>query len=180
MSINEPENNNLLGQNPQSNEKERDIYFVILRPSEEKVNFNQLKFLSEISPKIVYNKSIEKGKGSYLEYIVFKLNIKIKDKDKNKKNQKLEYIIDEDTYDILFSVKENTFVYETELKKGNKFIDNIVKETIDQNIPLYNKLDIFLEALKKNKEDDKIELLYKETVDLYEKKKIWSFNILIS
>ena len=91
----------------------------------------------------------------------------------------MEYVIGEDSYEILFSVKENTFIYETELKKGNKFIDNIVKEDIDQNIiPLYDKMDIFIEALKKNNENDKIELLYEETISLYEKKK--KFGLLLS
>ena len=82
-------------------------------------------------------------------------------------------------YDILFSVKENTFVYDAELKKGNKWLYNIVKEDIDQTIiPLYNKLDIFLEALEKNEEKNKIDILYDETINLYEKRK--KFSLLIS
>lgn len=142
-------------QNVQSSDGEKDIYFIILRPSEEKVNFGDLKFISEISPQIIYDKNIEKGKGSFIEHNIFKLDIKKKENDKDqtkkkKSDYKLEYVIGEDSYEILFSVKENTFIYETELKKGNKFIDNIVKEDIDQNfIPLYDKLDIFIEALKK-------------------------------
>lgn len=63
--------------------------------------------------------------------------------------------------------------------KGNKYIDNIVKERIKQNnIPLYNKLDIFLEALEKNGENNKIEKLYEETINLYESKK--RFSLLIA
>ena len=55
---------------------------------------------------------------------------------------------------------------------------NIVKEDIDQRIiPLYNKLDIFLKALKNNNEKNKIEKLYDETIDSYKKKK--KFNLLI-
>ena len=171
-------------QNVQSSDGEKDIYFIILRPSEEKVNFGDLKFISEISPQIIYDKNIEKGKGSFIEHNIFKLDIKKKENDKDqtkkkKSDYKLEYVIGEDSYEILFSVKENTFIYETELKKGNKFIDNIVKEDIDQNIiPLYDKLDIFIEALKKNNENDKIELLYEETISLYEKKK--KFGLLLS
>ena len=85
----------------------------------------------------------------------------------------------EDAYDILFTINEKTFIYDTELKKGNKWLNNIVKEDIEQKvIPLHQKLDIFLEALKKNKENTKIEKLYDEAIDLYKKKK--EFSLLIS
>ena len=61
-------------QNAQSNDKE--IYFIILNSSEEKLNFRDLKFLSEIEPEIIYNNSIEKGKGFFVFHNVFKLDIK--------------------------------------------------------------------------------------------------------
>ena len=49
------------------------------------------------------------------------------------------FIIGCDSFDIKFSTKGNSFVHETELLKGNKFIDNSIKEKIEQNIiPLYN------------------------------------------
>lgn len=141
-----------------------------------------MKFISDITPQIIYDKSIEKGNGSFIEHNTFKLNIIKKEKEKDKKsstNYKLEYTIGEDSYEISFSVKENTFVYEPELKKGNKYIDNIVKESIDQDIILLqDKLDIFLEALEKNNETNKKEKLYEETITLYEKKK--KFSLLIS
>ena len=56
---------------------------------------------------------------------------------------------------ISFFVKENSFVYETQLKKGNKNLDDIDngKVIIAQNIvPIYSKLNIFIEALKENNE----------------------------
>ena len=64
------------------------------------------------------------------------------------------------------------------MKKGNKYLDNIVKENIDQSIvPFYNKFDIFIEALRENNEINNIEKLYKDTIAVYEKKK---FSLLIS
>ena len=155
--------------------KEKEIYFIILRPSEEKINFN-LKYELENPPKRIYIKRIEKGNGSFLEYNVFKSNIKKNEKkEKDSNNYKIEYIEGKDSYDILFYVNGNTFIYDTELKKGN---NNIV-ESIDQNIiPLENKLDIFLEALEKNGENNKTKKLYDETIELYNKKKI--FSLLIS
>ena len=80
------------GQNEPSSEKE--IFFIILKPSEEKVNLD-LKFSSENSPQIIHKNRIEKEKDSYLEYNVFKLNIKKnekreKDKKENKKKRKTQ------------------------------------------------------------------------------------------
>lgn len=155
------------------------IYFIILTPSEEKLNFADLKFLSEIEPQIIYTTNIENEKGSILSHNVFKLDIKKKQKNKKAVKYQLQYEIGEESYDILFDYKEKSFIYEVQLLKGNKFIDNIIKRKIDQNqIPLHYKLDIFLEALKKNNESDKIELLFEETIELYKAKK--KFSLLIS
>ena len=166
------------GQSRQSGNKEKEIYFIILRPSEEKVDLDLEFSSSELAPSRIYKKVIQKGKDSFLEENVFKLIIKEsekgkgKEKEKEKKSYKIEYIQGDDAYDILFSNKDNSFVYETELKKGNKYLDNIVKEDIDQKIiPFHNKLNIFIEALKENNESNKIEQLYDETIYLYEKKK---------
>ena len=173
------------GQSRQSGNKEKEIYFIILRPSEEKVDLDLEFSSSELAPSRIYKKVIQKGKDSFLEENVFKLIIKEsekgkgKEKEKEKKSYKIEYIQGDDAYDILFSNKDNSFVYETELKKGNKYLDNIVKEDIDQKIiPFHNKLNIFIEALKENNESNKIEQLYDETIYLYEKKK--KFSLLIS
>ena len=65
-----------------------------------------------------------------------------------------------------------------ELKTENKYLE-FLEEPIKQNIvPLYNKLNIFLEALQKNDENNKKEKLYEDTIDLYEKKK--QFSLLIT
>ena len=40
-------------------------------------------------------------------------------------------------------------------------------------------MDIFIEALKENKEMDMIDELYKDTIELYSKKKIFSFLITL-
>ena len=168
--------------NNESNNEDNEVYFIVLIPSEEKIDFNNLKFKSDIKPEIIHNKSIPKGnKGnqSYLEEIVFKFK---KEKKKGKKAPNkyvLPYIEGDDEYVISFSIKENFFVYETLLEKGNKYLDNIVKEKIDQNIvPYYNKLNIFIEALKENNKINNIEKLYEDSIDLYEEKK--KFSLLIS
>ena len=178
------------GQISQSNNKEKEIYFIILTQSEKKVDLDWEFSSSELAPSRIYKNVIKKGKDSSIEENVFKLIIKENEKEKEiengkekvkkkKKKYKIEYIQGDDAYDILFSTNDNSFVYDTELKKGNKYLDNIVKEDIDQTIILYhNKLDIFQEALKQNNEINKINQLYKETIDVYEKKK--KFSLLIT
>ena len=58
-------------------------------------------------------------------------------------------------------------------------MENIAKEKIEQKFMDYqDKLDLFLDTLKQNKEESKIEELYKETIEHYSKKS--SFKFLIS
>jgi len=175
----------------QQNNKEKEVYFIIAIPSEENVNFD-FKFSLGNVPKSIFRKSIQKGKGYSLDHNVFKLNILIKEEeekeneekeeegeDNEKKKYIIENIVGDDAYDILFSVTDNTFIFNAELQKGNKYLKKIVKEDIDQKIvPLYSKLDLFLEALKNTNEENKIEKLYDETIELYKKKK--KFSLLIS
>ena len=165
-------------------ETEDEVFFIILRPSEQQINFENLEFLSDITPEIFYNKPIKKEDKSFLEEIVFKFKRPTKEKEKGKKkkssynNYEIQYIDGDYTYIILFSLKDESFIYEAELKKRNKYLPELVPEDIDQNIiPLYNKLFIFLEALENKKVDDKYEKLYKDTIGLYEKKK--KFSLLI-
>ena len=77
------------GQNAQSNNKQKEVFFIILVPSEEKLNL-KFKFSSEIAPQLFYKKSIERGNSSFLEHNVFKLNIiqsEKKEKNKTEKNK---------------------------------------------------------------------------------------------
>ena len=164
-------------------ETEDEVFFIILRPSEQQINFENLEFLSDVTPEHFFNKTITKGDKSFLEEIVFKFKKPRKEKEKGKKksssnNFEIQYIDGDYTYIILFSLNDESFIYEAELKKRNKYLPELVPEDIDQNIiPLYNKLFIFLEALENKKVDDKYEKLYKDTIGLYEKKK--KFSLLI-
>ena len=57
-------------------------------------------------------------KGKYLEKI----------------NYEIIYRIGDDIFIISFYAKENSFIYDIELKKGDKYLGNIVPEDINQNI----------------------------------------------
>ena len=161
--------------NDDSDDKNKEVYFLILRPSEEKIDFTGLKCETKnnIKPSIIFQKRIDKGNETYLEEIVFKFKKKQKKKKDKDKTESTKYAIrfieGDHIYDITFSLKDDCFVYQPDLKTGNKFLDNILKEPIKQNIvPLYNKLNIFLEALQNNKEIEKKEKkLYQDTIDLY-------------
>ena len=178
------------GQKEDSNDINKDAYFIIIVPSEEKINFKGLNYQTKnkITPSIILNKTIEKEDKTYIEEIVFKFKkrSKKKDKDKGKKEStesikyEIRFIEGEHTYNIAFFLKDDCFAYQPELNKGNKYLPEILGEPIDQNIvPLYNKLDIFLEALKKENEIDKKEKkLYDDTINLYKDKK--QFSLLIT
>ena len=160
-------------------DKEREIYFMVLILKEEiKETSNELNFTSEIEPEIIYEKEIEKENGSVFECKVFKFKVKKKEANENEILYTIEYLIGNDIYTIRFNNKDNSFIYDIDLKKRDYYFDNIVPLNIDQNvIPLYNKLEVFLEALEKNNETNKIEKLFEEAVGLYKLKK--KFNLLI-
>ena len=172
-----------------SEKLEEDVYFIIIRSSEEKMDFTNLNYetKNKITPLIAFKKRIDKEDNTYLEEIVFKFKKKRKKKeiykDKNEPTKSTKYAITffegVHTYEIKFSLEDECFVYQPDLKTGNKFLDNILKEPINQNIvPLFNKLNIFLEALDKNNESNKETKLYEDTITLYKDKK--EFSLLIT
>ena len=171
-------------QNSESETQYKDVYFLILRPSEEKVDFTGLNYKTEnkIKPSIVHKKKIDKEDGTFLEEIVFKFRKKEKKK-KNEKNESsksyaIKFYENEHTYNIKFSLKNESFIYQPKLTTGNKYLD-IIEEPIEQNlVPLYNKLNIFLEALKTNNESELDSKLYEDTINLYTKKK--QFSLLVT
>ena len=175
-------------QNVDSYDKNNDIYCLIIIPSKEKNDFTGLIYetKNKIEPSIFDKKRIDKEDGIYLEEIVFKLTRKIK-KQKNKEKKGIiestKYEIkffegDHNIYTITFWLKDECFAYIPELNIGNKFLEKIEPEPIEQDkVPLYIKLDIFNEALRTN-DEDKEEKLYEDTIKLYEEKK--EFSLLIT
>ena len=107
------------------------------------------------SQKFIYNKvfAIEKPK-------------------KSKKNYSFIFEIDDEQYIISFDCSKGTsFVYDVNLDFGKKIID--IRRKINQSKEYQEKMDIFIEALNKNKETQMIKELYKDTIELYSKKKIF-------
>ena len=160
----------------QSNKKRKEIYFIVIKPAEEKISNKDIKFFSKDVPQIIFNKIIKRNNGAFIEFIVFKLNLKeIKIP---LIPYEIEYEIEDYNYTILLTVKENNFVYNVKLKQCYKYFKDLGEKDIDQNIiPIYFKLKIFLEALEENNEYDKIEILFTEIIELYNIEK--NFNILL-
>ena len=171
--------------NNESESKNKDVYFLILIPNEKNVDFSGLTYFTEnkIEPSIVYKEKINQENGTFLDEIVFKFRKKEKKKNNEKKESSKLYIIkfyegEKHTYDIKFYLRNENFLYQPELTIGNKYL-NIIGEPIKQNIiPLNNKLNLFLKALKANNESEKENKLYEDTINLYEKKK--KFSLLVT
>ena len=156
--------------------EEEEIYFIVLKPikkdEKESIDSKEINYQSKLEPTNILNGEIEAENKSFIKYDVYKLKIG------NEETIEIEYKIGDDIYKISFSIKSNFFYYDVSIKKRDVYIDILPPEDINQNaISYYNKLQIFLDALNKNKETNKIEKLYKEAISLYKKKK--DFNLLI-
>ena len=86
-----------------------------------------------INPQNIYSDEIKQENGGYFYKKVFKFIGKTDNK------YSLEFEIVKDYYIITFEVKENSFIYDVKLKKGNKILKKNTKESIDQKIINYHK-----------------------------------------
>ena len=152
------------------------IYFFILYHTRKKENSNDINFIiSENNnqiPKCIYCEEYQDKIFNYKK--IFKVN-KSTAKGKKANNYYFEFDIGDDKYSISFEVKGITFVYDVIVEKGKKIIQ--IKRKIKQNIEYQEKLKCFLKALKDNNEENKIDLLYKDSIDLYSRKKGFTFLI---
>jgi len=85
---------------------------------------------------------------------------------------------DDYKYYISFEIENKAFIYDVRLEKRDKFLSKIPKFDIEQKwIKYKDKFDLFIEALKKGKEEIKMKKLYLETIEVYSKKSSFSFLI---
>ena len=153
------------------------LYFFILYDRPEKVSDSDISFVvpekkSEM-PECLY--TYEKYDDKKYKYNkIYKVD-KSLGKGEKKNEYYFEFIIKEEKYRISFDSKGNTFVYDIRLVFGKKILE--IVRNISQNKEYIKKTEIFIEALKENKEETLIDTLYKETLHLYKKKKGFSFLI---
>ena len=158
---------------------EKEIYFIIQYQRRQREKKDELIFSkSNVVPKNIYTNEENKENGTYFYRKVFKFEYKILDENSNNTiNYNIEFDIEGYSYKVLFNAKEYSFIYDVELKKRRKILKNITEEIIDQNNKDYlGKLNLYIQALKKNNEEAKIDKLYKETIEMYSDKK--SFSLL--
>ena len=165
-----------LSLNQQKNKNIKEIYFIIISKGKTEKQNNYI--FSNVDYKIenIYSEVCKQDLFVYKK--VFKLIINEYDRT----NQKEINIIFESgayKYFILFSIDERMFYYDIEVTKEINFLSMFPKTKQDQNIlDNFQKLELFLAALKMNKELEKIENLFEEAIKLYSKKK--GFYLLIS
>ena len=146
-------------------EKSKDVNFIVPENNNDK-------------PECIYSIEDPYVNKKFYYKKIFKI-IKPTPKEKKKKSNKyyFEFEIGENKYIITFEDKETTFIYDVTLEVGKRIID--IQRKIPQNIIEYSeKIDIFIEALKEEGEEEKIDDLYKEAIKLYSEKK--GFYFLIS
>ena len=153
------------------------IYFFISYQRKEKENANDIEFIVHEKknqiPSCIYKEESYKNQ-LYNYNKVFK----VKSNEKNNNNYHFEFKINDDKYTILFDSKGSTFIYEVTLEMEEKVNHNKIE--INQNImEYYEKMHIFMKALNENKDNKNIDLLFKDTIDLYSIKKGFDFLIEI-
>ena len=155
------------------------IYFFIYYPLAEKEQLGDIYFMepkekSQI-PICIYTDEIFENNKYYYKKI-FKT---IKSINQNNKSSHYYYkfIIDDVFYEISFENKVKTFIFDVRLDIGKR--ECHIKRKIDQNkIEYSEKLELFIKALEGNGEKEKIDELYKNSIELFSKKK--RFSLLIS
>ena len=155
------------------------LYFFISYPSKDKekaddIYFTEPKDENQI-PKCIYMDEIYDNRVYYYKKI-FMIN---KSAGKGKFSNKFifEFELGRDNYEISFDSKEASFIYDVKLEKHKRILRFPITNINQNTIEYYDKMHIFINALKENNEENKIDLLYKDTIDLFSTKKDFSFLI---
>ena len=148
------------------------IYFLLYyyREDDDNIKFNR----KDLDIECIYTKSKEVDNNK-IEFIkVFKLKIKIE----GQKNISIDFSIKNDIYNIVFDINDSCFIYDLKLSlyKGFLFLNRY--DDIEQSkLKLYEKINIFIDALTQNKEEKKLDILYNYNIDLYIKNPNFEFLI---
>ena len=157
----------------------KEIFFFITYTRKAKENPNEIDFVEpkkkELKPECIYFDEQYENK-IYFYNKVYKVS-KSAGKGKKGNNFYFEFEINDEKYVISFDSKECTFIYNVSLEVGKSILG--IRKKIEQNKEYYEKIDYFLKALEKIGNDSLIDLLYKETIEIYKKKKGFSFLILL-
>ena len=153
------------------------LYFFISYEKDNKENENIIDIVlrekNELKPKCIYVDERYENQIYYCNRI-FKVN-KSSGKGEKGNNYYFEYEKSDEQYIIKFNSKGSTFVYDVILEVGKKRID--IRRKINQNKEYYETIELFIKALEQNGEEGLIDILYKDTIELYSMKKGFTFMI---
>lgn len=153
------------------------LYFFITYTRKQKENSDDVEFIvpenkSQKPECIFVDEKYQNQK--YIYNKVFKVD-KSMGKGKKKNIFNFEFEISDETYIISFDSQGNTFVYDVNLEEGKKII--VIRRKVSQNKEYKEKIEAFITSLKNKGEENLIDELYKETINLFSKKKGFSFLI---
>jgi len=153
------------------------LYFFISYAKNQNENESDIDIIlteeNELKPFCIYVDERYEDQTYYYNRI-FKVR-KSAGKGEKGNNYYFEYEKNDDQYIIKFDSKGKTFVYDVILEVGKKMID--IRRKINQNKEYYKIIDFFIKALEKNGEENIINVLYKETIELYSMKEGFTFMI---
>ena len=156
------------------------IYFFISYSRKERENREDIEFVvpdnDKETPECII--SIENYENKAYNYKkIFRAINKSKTSKKKEIKYYFEFEIGDTKYIISFNAQKDVyFIYDITLQWGKADIN--IRRKINQNkVGYIEKLEIFKEALEAKNETEKIQELYKETIDLYSRKKGFYFLI---
>jgi hypothetical protein len=152
------------------------LYFFVTYSRKQKEN-NDVEFVvpekNNLKPVCIYEDLKYEGQRFHYNKI-----FAVEKPKKSKKNFNFVFEIGDEQYVISFDYsKGSSFIYDVNLDFGKKIID--IRRKISQTKEYQEKMDVFIKALEKNNEAQMIKELYKDTIELYSKKKIFSFLIVL-
>ena len=157
----------------------KQIYFFITYTRKAKENSNEIDFIEPkkkaLKPECIYTEELYKNQ-IYFYNKIYKVS-KSAGKGKKGNNYYFEYEIKDEKYVISFDAKESTFIYNVSLEVGKSIID--IRKKVDQNKEYYEIIEYFIKGLEQKGEESLINSLYKETIEIYKKKKGFAFLILL-
>ena len=153
---------------PKTKKESKEVYFLII--DKENNDFHNPE--NKNSPKCIFTK--ENNKGDNIK--IFKYSVVEKEK---KKNSVEPVFINKDNekFIVNFDIKESTFVYNLDFKKDRNFYKS--KKIIEQNIENYEKMNYYIESLNESKEENKLNILFNDSINIYSKKPRFEFLVNI-
>ena len=153
---------------PNTKKEFKEVYFLII--DKENKDFHNPE--NKNSPKCIFTK--EKKKGDNIK--IFKYSVVEKEKKKNSVELVFINKVNE-KFIVNFDIKESTFVYNLDFKKDRKVYKS--KKKIEQNIENYEKMEYYIESLKESKEENKLNILFNDSINVYSKKPGFEFLVNI-